>query len=186
MTNSLSIHSNIHLKKGGPRHWGCRDEIYNPYPYCRASLVAQMVKSLPAMWETWVRPLGQEDPPEKEMATPVLLPGKFHGRRSLVGYSPWGCKESDMTEQLHFLYPYCIVEKAFICFVVSDSQYIWGPNFNDHMEFPSLHISFPMPPSLSCSLATLCFIVIFIYLQLYFYCILSIQSLCIGRQDMNK
>ena len=34
--------------------------------------------------------------------TPVLLPGKFHGRRSLVGCSPWGCWESDMTERLHF------------------------------------------------------------------------------------
>ena len=36
--------------------------------------------------------------------TPVLLPGKSHGRRSLVGFSPWGCKESDMTEQLHFYF----------------------------------------------------------------------------------
>ena len=35
--------------------------------------------------------------------TPVLLPGKFHGQRSLVGYSPWGRKESDTAEQLHFL-----------------------------------------------------------------------------------
>ena len=34
--------------------------------------------------------------------TPVLLPGKSHGLRSLVSYSPWGCKELDMTEQLHF------------------------------------------------------------------------------------
>jgi len=34
--------------------------------------------------------------------TPVLLPGKPHGRRSLVGCSPWGRKESDMTEWLHF------------------------------------------------------------------------------------
>ena len=34
--------------------------------------------------------------------TPVLLPGKSHGRRNLVGCSPWGCKESDMTERLHF------------------------------------------------------------------------------------
>ena len=31
---------------------------------------------------------------------PVFLPGKSHGQRSLAGYSPWGCKESDMTEQL--------------------------------------------------------------------------------------
>ena len=34
--------------------------------------------------------------------TPVLLPGKSHGRGSLVGCSPWGREESDMTEQLHF------------------------------------------------------------------------------------
>ena len=35
--------------------------------------------------------------------TPVFLPGEFHGQRSLVGYSPWGRKESDMTEQLHYV-----------------------------------------------------------------------------------
>ena len=34
--------------------------------------------------------------------TPVLLPGKSHGQRSLAGYSSWGCEESDMTEELHF------------------------------------------------------------------------------------
>ena len=34
--------------------------------------------------------------------TPVLLPGKSHGWRSLVGCSPWGCEESDTTERLHF------------------------------------------------------------------------------------
>ena len=34
---------------------------------------------------------------------PALLPGKSHGWRSLIGYSPWGRKESDTTEQLHFL-----------------------------------------------------------------------------------
>uniref|UniRef100_A0AC11EKW0 Uncharacterized protein n=1 Tax=Ovis aries TaxID=9940 RepID=A0AC11EKW0_SHEEP len=39
-----------------------------------------------------------------KLPTPVLLPGKSHGQRSLVGYSPWGCKESDTTERLHFHY----------------------------------------------------------------------------------
>ena len=34
--------------------------------------------------------------------TPVFLPGKSHGRRSLVGFSPWGREESDTTERLHF------------------------------------------------------------------------------------
>ena len=62
-----------------------------------------MVKRLPAKWETRVRFLGREDPLEKEMAIhSTTLPGKFHGRRSLIGYSPWGCKELDKTERLHF------------------------------------------------------------------------------------
>ena len=52
------------------------------------------------MQETWVRSLDQEDPLEKGMATtPVFLPGEFHGQKNLAGYSPWGCKESDMTER---------------------------------------------------------------------------------------
>ena len=66
--------------------------------------MAQMVKHLPVMKETWILSLGQEDLLEKEMATtPVLLSGKFHRWRSLVGYSPWDCRESDTTEQLHLL-----------------------------------------------------------------------------------
>ena len=70
----------------------------------RASLVAQTVKRLPAMWETRVRFLGREDPLEKDwQSTPALLPGKSHGQRSLIGYSPWGLKESDTTERLLFL-----------------------------------------------------------------------------------
>ena len=51
-----------------------------------------MVKRLPIMQEILVQSLGQEDPLEKEMAThSSILPGKSHGWRSLVGYSPWGC-----------------------------------------------------------------------------------------------
>jgi len=62
-------------------------------------LVAQMVKNPPVMQETWVRSLGWEDPLEKGKAThPVFLPGKFHGQGNLAGYSPWGCKESGITE----------------------------------------------------------------------------------------
>ena len=111
----------------------------------RTSRVAQMVKNLPAVQETWVRSLGWEDSPggwhgnplqyflggfpggsdgkasacnagdpgsipglgrfpwrRKWQPTPVLLPRKFHGWKSLVGYSPWGHEESDMTERLHF------------------------------------------------------------------------------------
>ena len=118
-----------------------------------ASLVAQRLKHLPAMRETRVRSLGQEDSPgegngnplqysclenpmdrgawqatvhrvaksrtrlsdftftytsywrRKWKPTPVFLPGISHGWRSLVGYSPWGRKESDVTEQLYFILP---------------------------------------------------------------------------------
>ena len=60
-----------------------------------ASLVAQLVKKLPTMWETWIRSLGWEDPLEKRKATHCsILSGEFHGL-----YSPWSLKESDMTEQ---------------------------------------------------------------------------------------
>ena len=73
--------------------------ILSPCLFNLASLVAQTVKCLPAMLETWVRSLGQEDSLERKwQPTPVLLPGKSHGQRSLVGCSPWGCKESDTTE----------------------------------------------------------------------------------------
>ena len=69
-----------------------------------SSLVAQMIKRLPIMQETWVGSLGQEDPLEKEMATHsstlawkipwIKEPGRL--------YSPQGCKESDTTERLHW------------------------------------------------------------------------------------
>ena len=46
---------------------------------------------------TWVRKICWR---RKWEATPIFLPGEFHGQRSLAGYSPWGYKESDMTEWL--------------------------------------------------------------------------------------
>ena len=162
----------LHQRKTRSEAVGRLDHI-NRKPWF-ASLVAQMVKRLPAARETQVQSLGWEDPLGKEMAThsstlawkiprtekpgrlqstglrrvghdwatslslskepggtsdkeptyqrrrlksrgfhpwvrkipwrrawlptPVLLPGEFHGQRSLVGYSPWCCKDSDMTE----------------------------------------------------------------------------------------
>ena len=66
-----------------------------------AMLMAQLIKNLPAMQETWVRSLGWEDPLEKGMATtPVFSPRESCGQRSLGGYSPWCCKELDTTERL--------------------------------------------------------------------------------------
>ena len=60
--------------------------------------MAQTLTKLPAMQEAQVQPQGQEDPLENDVQpTSIFLPRKSHGQRILVGYSPWSCKESDMT-----------------------------------------------------------------------------------------
>ena len=65
----------------------------------RASLVVEMVKNPPAMWDTWVRSLGQEDPLEEGRAPiPVFLPGEFQAQRRLAGYNPRDGDGSDTTE----------------------------------------------------------------------------------------
>ena len=64
-----------------------------------ASLVAQMVKNLPAVQETGFDPGVRKVPWRKEwLPTQVFLPGESHGQKSLAGYSPWDC--SNMTERL--------------------------------------------------------------------------------------
>ena len=74
------IYNSHELKEGNTKDW--------------ASLVAQLVKNLPAMWETWVQSLGWEDPLEKGTATHSSV---------LAWRIPWtiasmGCKKSDMVE----------------------------------------------------------------------------------------
>ena len=67
----------------------------------RASLVLQWKRICLPIQKMWVLSLSQKDPwRRKWQLTPVFLPGKSDGQRSLVDYSPCGCKESDMTEQL--------------------------------------------------------------------------------------
>ena len=69
------------------------------YILIRASLIAQLVKNLPAKQETQVQSLGWEVSLEKGMEThSSILVWRIHGQRSLVGYSPWGRNESGMTE----------------------------------------------------------------------------------------
>ena len=78
--------------KGSPRmlEW-----VAHPF-YSRSSLIAQVVKNLPAMWETWVpsllgiSPVGGHGNPLQYSC--LEYP---HGQRSLADYSPWGCTESD-------------------------------------------------------------------------------------------
>ena len=60
-----------------------------------------MVKNLPLMWETWVQSLGWEDTLEKGMTThSSIVAWRIPWTESLAGYSPWGRKDLDTTEQL--------------------------------------------------------------------------------------
>ena len=92
------------VQESGPRvRGGCRSNEQSTVIFLLVIIpwVAQMVKNLPAMWEIWVWSLGWKIPwRRKWQPTPVFLPGKSDGWRSLAGYSLWGRKESDMTEQL--------------------------------------------------------------------------------------
>ena len=71
----------------------------------------------------------------KWQPTPVFMPGKSHGPRSLVGYSPWDHKESDMTERLHFihsswpLFPFEIPSSFWMFLVVTALDF--GISFSD-------------------------------------------------------
>ena len=81
--------------------------LYWVLAVCWASLMAQMIKNLPAVqetkvegrfftiWAIWVRKIPWR---RKWQPAPVFLPGEFYGQRSLLGYSPWDCKESDTSE----------------------------------------------------------------------------------------
>ena len=66
---------------------GGSDDKESAYNMGDSGLIPGLGRS-PGIWE-W-------------LPIPVFLPGEFHGRKSLVGYSPWGCKEMDLTEQLTF------------------------------------------------------------------------------------
>ena len=100
-----------------------------------------MVKWLPTMRETWVQSLGREDLLEKEIATcSVFLPRKSHGWRSLVSHSPWGHKESDMTEQLHFHFSLLCKNRAFLVaqivknLPVMQETWVWSLGRADPLE----------------------------------------------------
>ena len=74
-------------------------------------MAVQTVKSLPAMCETRVRSLGQEDSLEKEMAIHSSILAWKNPQKTLEGYSPWGCNESDTAEQLTHHTPWNAIQQ---------------------------------------------------------------------------
>ena len=114
--------------------------------YVIKSLVAHTVKSVPAAWETQVLSLGQEDPWRREwLPTPVFLPRKYHGQRSLLGYSLWGLTELDTNEQLT-LYAVIIWTKREHLWLINDlilgnNIEKWKLDENFHCISCNTHIS---------------------------------------------
>ena len=89
--NGIWLSYNVsHYRRGD---WGSEIRWFARLTVSGASLVAQMVKNLPAMQETWVQSLGQEDPLEKGIGThSSFLAWRIQWTGSLVGCSPWGCR----------------------------------------------------------------------------------------------
>ena len=111
-----------------------------PYLLCEPALVINPNPPTGLPWwlrrqsicPQWGRPgfnpwVGKIPWRRKWQPTAVFLPGKFHGLRSLVGYSPWGQKESDTTQWLHF--PCCRV-----CLLVSTLKPSHGQKYLLHCE----------------------------------------------------
>ena len=72
--------------------------MFSPFVVTRASPVIQMVKNLPAMQKTGFDPwVGKISGRRERQPTPVFLPGKFHGQRSLEGYSPCGHSQTQLS-----------------------------------------------------------------------------------------
>ena len=100
-------------------------------------LMTQMVKNMPAMQEARVQPSIRKIPwRRKWQSTPVFLPGISYGQRSLVGYSPWGCKELDITVWLT-LYTYiylCVLLLLFSYPVVQRTRWLDGTGWDGWMD----------------------------------------------------
>ena len=105
-----------------------------PFWYSWASLVAQMVKNPPAIgFYPWV---GKIPWRRAWQPTPLFFPGESHGQRSLMSYSPWGCKELDLTEWLNTAKPFLTYWIFWICLIWKNILFV----------FPSPPVIFIMPP----------------------------------------
>ena len=113
----LGIHQVLTTSKGVRESFSLptgKIPITDREQYTKGSLVAQTVKNLPAVQETWIQSLGWEDPLEERMWQPTQYSclGNSHGQKSLAGYSPWGHKESDTTELLSTAHETHVFRKA--------------------------------------------------------------------------
>ena len=129
-----------------------------------------MVKCLPARgFNPWV---GRIPWRRKWQSTPVLLPGKFHGERSLRGYSPWCRKESDSTEQLHLLTIRYILFQSYIL--------KWICSLFNSLLFASSSVmpNIVVTHKICCFLVLFWFWIVYVWFQLFDSLLHLSKSLC--------
>ena len=104
------------------------------------------------MFNLWIRKIPWS---RKWQPTPVFLPGKSYRQRSLVGYSPWGRKESDMTERLHLTlvenyldFNNCSHLVLAVCFYICNYIMNFVSKWIRHLSYKWLFmlLQFPLPP----------------------------------------
>ena len=99
----------------------CLSRRCSVFLYLRASLVVQRLKRLPAMWETWFRSLGREDPLENEMATHSSILAWEILQRSLAGYSPPVAKSRTRLSDFTFTFTFQSYKRAsFVAYLVKN------------------------------------------------------------------
>ena len=110
-------------------------------------LVAQMVKNLPTMWETWVLSLGQKDPLKKEMAThSSILAWRIPWTEEPDRLQSMGCKESDTIE---WLFNALLLDSPSLCpMLCSFGPLCLGQAPGIHLQSPFSSVSNPALPSL--------------------------------------
>ena len=98
-----------------------REGIGYPTQYSWASFVAQLVRNLPSMWETWVQPLGSADSPwrRERLPTPVFWPGEFHGLYIVHGLT----KSQTQLSDFHFHCQYSFLEIVPIFILINDGWF---------------------------------------------------------------
>ena len=109
--------------------------------------MAQMVKNPLSRQETWIGKITGLGRSQQWQPTTVFLPGEPHGQRCLAGYSPWGCKELDTTEQLltaqHKIYIVQFSSVTQLCLTLSDPMNRSTPGIPVHhqlQEFTQTHV----------------------------------------------
>ena len=152
--------------------------------------MAQTVKNPPAVKKVQVQSLGWEDTLEKEQPFPVFLPGEFHGQRSMVDYSPWGRKVSDMTEWHSMFSLFYSSASWFLFSIFKFSESLWNSHFSyvffsdygKHDTFLNSMLGNIHIHSINVSLQ--CFILIFV--RKYFNLSSFSLTLCFGVCTLHK